>query len=321
MRSLRTTIIAGAVLVTVHGLGNAKNIGTGFGETLWTLVTARQAGTGGLSLEDPWRRERILELSSIVLDSGLRWYEIGYQGGLTKALRVGGEVFVFSAPGIEATSEWPDGTYAGSNGEVDVQEYGGRVIAQLSLFNVRGWRIALTGRGSGVLQVFPDGSEAGTGLEIGAQGQIRPARTKAIMAWAWYGPLGSGAGRRFTNQGTLGCSYLSVQPESFSGYGTGYAAGAEARVLGEGLFHASLGGVFWVGKPAARGVTYFLRAGVQEAVESAQMWQPHGGLGVLWKNYKGAGVQFDYAMTPRGDMGNFHYATVSYRFGVPDLGR
>jgi len=297
------------------GSSNAANVGRGFGETLWALATARQAGTGGLALEDPWRRDRLIEVSTIVLESGLRWYEVGYQGGVTRNLRVGGEAFIFSAPGIEQTYELSDGSYGGSRGEFDMREYGGRTVGQLTVLNVRGWRVAAIGRMSGVLQEFPEALYGGVGVDIGAQGQLRPDANTAYMAWGWLGPVGRGAGRWFTNQVTTGVSYLSIRPRALAGHSIGYAVGLELRMLGEGLFHSSLGALSWIGRPTEQGVTYFGRVGVREAQASAQVWRPHAGLGVLWKNRAGLGVQFDYAVVPNGDLGNFHYATLSIRQG------
>ncbi len=315
MKVWREVLLASATLVAVCAPGNAANIGQGFGETLWVLVTARQAGTGGLALEDPWRQDRIIEVSSIVLESGLRWFEVGYQGGITRALRVGGELFTFSAPGIEQTTELSDGSYSGSSGAFDMREYGGRAVGQFTVLNSKGWRVAAIGRVSGILQDFPDIVYGGVGADVGAQGQLRPTSNTAVLLWGWLGPIGRGAGRGFTSQATMGASYVYIRPQGMAGRSVGCAVGLELRALRERLFHSSLGTVVWMGNPTDRGVTWFGRVGVKEAQASAQVWQPHVGLGVLWKNRAGFGIQFDYAVAASGDLGNYHYVTMSIRQG------
>ena len=52
---IRRAVLAVVAALVAAGPAPGANIGQGFGETLWALVSARQAGTGGLALEDPWR--------------------------------------------------------------------------------------------------------------------------------------------------------------------------------------------------------------------------------------------------------------------------
>ena len=70
-------------------------------------------------------------------------------------------------------------------------------------------------------------------------------------------------------------------------------------------------------KHPTRPLAFFCRAGIKEADESALFWQPHAGVGVLWKRRSGLGIQLDYAVAPLGDLGNCHYATLSVRPGKP----
>ena len=315
MRARRLLVSCGFALSLAGGAGAAANVGHGFGESLWALMSAGKAGTGGLVLEDPWRQDLVYEASTILLDSGLQWFEVGYQGGVTPAFRAGAEVFMFTAPGIEETIELEDGSYGGKGGEYDAREYGGRVVGQFTVADIQGWRMAAIGRVSGVLQELPGDSYGGMGVEIGLQSQLRTDDTKAFTVWCWLGPYGRGAGLNFTRQGTVGGSLVLTQPGAVGGYGMGYGLGGEARFLGENLFHSSVGAAVWLGSSSKPGTTFFCRVGIKEADESALFWQPHAGMGVLWKRRSGTGIQLDYAVAPRGDLGNCHYATLSVHPG------
>jgi hypothetical protein len=222
---------------------------------------------------------------------------------------------MFSAPGMEETYETEDGEYGGSRGKFDAREYGGRVAGQLMFASFFGWQVAAIGRVNGVLQSMPGESHSGMSGEVGLQSELSPDSGKAFMIWCWLGPYGRGAGLNFNRQGTVGGSVTWMRPESLSGYGLGVGIGGEARLLGERLFHSSVGAVIQAGSPAKAGPTFFCRIGVKEADETALFWQPHAGMGVLWKRRSGLGVQLDYAIAPLGDLGNCHYATLTVRPG------
>jgi len=301
-----------ALLFSLRG-AEAANVGSGFGESVLVLTSARQAGSGGIALEDPWRRGSIIEANSVLLTSGLQWFGGGYQGGLGSTLRLGGEVFVFSPPASVRTFENSDGTFGGNQGTVSAPEWGGRLLGQFSILNTGGWKVAALGRVSGLIQQLPDSSNSGFAIEAGGQGQLGLGGGRFLTTWALAGPLGRGAGLGYAGQVTGGAGLMAVVPKGLLGGAEGYAIGAEGQWLTEGLMHGGVGGLYWFGKLNAPGATFFLRAGLRYAAQSAQVYQPRGGLGVLWRTKAKWGFQFDYAVVPIGELGMYHYATVGMR--------
>jgi len=302
-----------AVALEAH----AANVGGTFGESMLVMTSARQAGTGGVALEDPWRQGSLVEANTILLTSGLRWFGLGYQGGLGQAMRIGGEALAFSTPGSARTLENGDGTYGGRQGTVSAMEWGGRLLGQLSILDTGDWKVAALGRVNGLFQQLPDSTNSGFALEAGAQGQKSLGTGRYLTTWALAGPLGEGAGHGFAAQVTAGAGLLAGYPSGMTGGAEGYALGAEGQWLVEGLAHGGIGGLYWFGRPNEQGVTFFLRGGVRYAAESAQVIQPRGGLGFLWRTGNQWGIQFDYAIVPIGELGMYHYATIGLRLPPP----
>jgi len=301
-----------ALLAGARGLC-AADVGGGFGESIRILTPARQAGSGGVALEDPWRQGSLVEASSVLLTSGLRWFGFGYQGGLGSALRVGGEGFLFSTPEAARTLENPDGSYGGQNGAAGAAEYGGRILGQLSVLESGGWKAAALCRVSALIQRLPDSNNTGYAVEAGGQAQGPLGGGSALTAWALAGPLGRGAGHGYAGQVNGGIGMISAYSRGLLTGAEGYAIGVEGRWLTEGLMHGGLGGLYWFGRPNAPGMTLYLRAGGWYAAGGAQEIQPRGGLGVLWRTGSGWGVQFDYAVVPAGELGMYHYASLGVR--------
>lgn len=292
----------------------AANVGVGFGERLMSLTSARQAGTGGVSLEDNWRRGDLLETGTVLLPPGLRWYGIGYQGGVGSTLRLGIEGFGFSAPSITRTTENPDGTYGRTEGTVDALEWGGRAVGQLTLLEAGDWLVGGLGRLSGLMEQSQGlRRTGGLGLELGGQARYALKPGRALIFWGLAGPLGRSAQRLFAYQVTLGTGLLAGLPIGVLGGPEGYAIGADAQFLGEGLFDSGIGGVYWFGRIDQPGFTFFLRAGARCAPHTAQLVQPRGGLGLLWRQMNGFGLQYDYTIAPIGELGFFHYAGLALR--------
>jgi len=304
-----------AVLVVLLGAapGEAADIGGGFGEEALVLTSARQAGSGGVALEDPWRHGSVMDLSSVLLTSGMRWFGFGYQGGVGSLLRLGGEAFTFSPPKVRRTTENADGTYAGVGDEVGMAEYGGRITGQLSVLDTSGWRAAALGRVNALYQQLPESKNNGFAVEAGGQAQKMLGSGRYFTAWALVGPLGRGAARSFAGQVTGGVGLLGMRPSGFLGGSEGYALGGEGQWLTDGLMHGGVGGVYWFGGLNEPGFTFFLRAGVRYADRSAEEIQPRAGIGALWRSEDNWGVQFDYAVVPMGEMGMYHYATIGVR--------
>ncbi len=310
-RLFGAVLLSGCALAAVSA--RAANIGSGFGESMLVLTSARQAGSGGLALEDPWRQGSLFDASTVILTSGLRWMGAGYQGGLGSALRVGGELFSFAAPDSTRTLENPDGTYAGEAGTVSSREWGGRALGQLGIFGDREWKVALLGRVSGVMQDLSEESNSGLAIESGLQAQRIQPNGKVTTAWFLLGPLGSGGGHGFAGQVTCGAALLATRASGFLRGTEGYSVGLEGQWLTDGLVNGGLGGVYWFGRPGEPGATFFVRGGLRYAAESAQTFQPRAGLGVIWRTAKQWGLQFDYAAVPIGELGMYHYATVGVR--------
>jgi len=309
--------IPGIALMLVLAAGGpargAVDVGTGFGERLWTLTSARAAGSGGIALEDPWRQGVSLDTSNISLGSGLQWYGLGYEGGVGDLLRVGMEGFLFSAPGITQTLETSEGKWAADLGTVGASEWGGRLVGQLMMAEGYGWKLAGLVRVSGLVQNLPSESHSGAAVEAGGQAQQPIGGGRAVTAWVLAGPLGYGGQTLFSRQSQVGGELMGSIPRGLLGGDEGYAVGADGRVMGEGLSAYGLGFVYWFGNRSRSGLTFSLRGGGEYGKGSAEVFRPRGGLGALWRSTRGWGFQLDYAYAPMGEVGSFNYLTLSVR--------
>jgi hypothetical protein len=311
MTMFRTAVLA--VVLLRASFGEAADIGSGFGEEALVLTPARQAGSGGIALEDPWRQGSLMEASTVVFTSGMRWLGFGHQGGVGSFLRVGGEAFMFTTPKMTRTTENPDGAYAGEGESVGVAEYGGRVTGQLSVLDKAGWRVAALGRINGLYQQLPDSRNSGLAMEVGGQAQKLLGTGRYLTAWALVGPLGRGAARGFAGQVTGGVGVLVERSSGILGGSEGFGIGGEGQWLTDGLMHGGAGAMYWFGRPNEPGFTLFIRAGMRYADRSAEEIQPRGGIGLLWRTAGEWGVQFDYAAVPSGELGMYHYGSLSLR--------
>ncbi len=300
--------------VAVPRMSLAADVGSGFGESALVMTSARQAGTGGVAVEDPWRQGRILEASTVVYSPGARWYGIAAQGGLGPVLRLGLEGYLFQGPLIDRTSELSDGSWGGVTGTLRPQEYGGRLTAQWSVVSIASWRLAAVGRVIGLVQPVSTGSNLGGAAEIGGQAQWLSSGAGAASAWALGGPLGVGAGRTAAWRVILGGGWVQpMRTGPLTGAPEGFAVGVETEYLGEALVHGGAGGVYWRGDLEARGAACFLRLGARAADGSAQAARMHGGLGLRWRFASGTALQFDWAISPLGALGLVNVATLGVR--------
>ena len=312
MKVLRLTPVL-ILLLAGAGLVAGSDLGVKYGDSIRVLSSARQAGSGGVALEDPWRQGSILEANSVLLTSGLHWYGLGYQGGLGTLLRIGCEGFLFSTPEFARTTENLDGSYGGTAGKAGASEYGGRILAQIGVLTSESWKVAALCRINMLMQSLPSASYDGFAIEAGMQAQKTLGNGSALTVWALAGPLGSGAGYGYAGQINGGVGIMSAYPSGLLKSAEGYAIGAEGRWLMEGLMHGGLGLAYWFGKPWSSGITLYLRAGAWYAESGSQILQPRGGIGVLWRNGTGLGVQFDYAVVPAGELGMYHYVSLGLR--------
>jgi len=302
------------LLISLPAAVFAGGVGTGFGEEMLVLMSARQAGTGGLAVEDPWREGAQLEASSVVMSGGHNWMGLGLQGRVLPFLRIGGDGFMFQSAKVDRTGEYEDGSFRETGGSVSTQEWGGRLVGQLDLLGEGVWRAAGLVRASGLMQKLPDESHSGGAIEAGGQAMYTGMGSRAITLWALVGPLGGGGGRFSAWQVEAGVGMLEKAPEGqLFKNPEGYGAGLECDFLGEGLVHGGLGAVYWFGRPDSSGLTLSLRGGLRVMSQSAQEVQPRGGLGLLWRWGEHWGIQFDYAYAPMGDLGNLQYATLALR--------
>ncbi len=97
-------------------LALAANVGAGFGESQLALVSARQAGTGGIALEDPWRQGSLVETATMLYVPGPRWVGLAGQGGVGPWLRVGFEGSLVEGPSAPRTLEYADGSLQETSG-------------------------------------------------------------------------------------------------------------------------------------------------------------------------------------------------------------
>jgi len=303
-----------SLLLSFPAMGFAGGVGTGFGEEMLVLMSARQAGTGGLALEDPWRDGTQLEANSVAMSGGYSWAGLGLQGRVFPFLRVGVDGFMFRSASVDRTGEYDDGSFREVDGKINIQEWGGRLTGQWEVWGGGAWRIAGLARASGIFQKLPDKSGAGGAVEAGGQAMYTGWGSRAITIWGMVGPLGGGGGRFSAWQVETGVGVLEKNPEGLVfNIPEGYGAGIECDILGEGLVHGGLGGVYWFGRPDSSGITVSFRGGVRLMPQSVQEVQPRGGLGVLWRWGEKWGIQFDYAYAPMGNLGSLQYATLAVR--------
>jgi hypothetical protein len=306
-----------AVLLASNPAFTAPNVGAGFGESLWALTSARQAGSGGLAIEDPWREGSLLETSTVLLNPGMRWFGLGWQGGVSKSARAGLEIFSFTAQDIPRTVETAEGNYGGKIGTFKATDYGGRAVLQHTVLDAGGMRVAVISRASGMFQELPGASYSGAALEMGAQVRRDIGPSRMLNLWALAGPLGKGGGRWFTGQFCAGGGFLADTARGVLGGNEGYSVGAEGTFLGEGLLNGGLGAIYWFGRPNASGLTLLLRGGARVEQASIASVKPQGGLGLIWRGMGEFGLQFDYAAVSLGPLGYFQYATIGVRLPPP----
>jgi len=292
----------------------AQGGGEGFASELRTLTTARQAGSGGVALEDPWRQGSYADVTSVALSSGLRWFGLGIQGGGGSGFRVGSDGFVFSSPAMTRTLDQPDGSYGGEGGTFRPVEWGARVTGQWTLRDSRSWRFAVLGRIIGMNQHLADVNRIGVGGAVGAQAQRVLDAGRMLTLWGMAGPLGWGAGHLFAGDITAGAALLANRSQGFLGGAEGYALGAEGEWQTENVMDGGAGLSYWFGRPTGSGSTFFVRLGVRYQQGNVAAVQPRGGLGFLWRSAEQWGFQFDYAIAPLGELGWLHYATLGIRF-------
>jgi len=313
MRRISGYFLGAIFLAVVSTTARAADIGTAFGESAWVLTSARQAGTGGLALEDPWRKGFLLEASTVQAGPGPRWLGLGTQFDLIPRIRIGVDGFFLQGTSFNRTIELDDGSYGGEGGKVSAQEWGGRVSGQLDMWKVAEWDIAAIGRLDGLYQRLPDYSHPGASMEAGVQAQKAVGYQRAITAWGMLGPLGTGANRISAWQVSSGLGWLEQRESGILGGAEGFGVGVEAEYLKEDLIHGGLGALYWFGRSNSAGMTLFLRTGLRYQSQSVQDIQPRIGFGFLWRMKSGTGFQFDYAAVPMGALGLSHYVTMTLR--------
>ena len=291
--------------------------GEGFGEEMLVLSTAREAGSGGIAIEDPWRQGTFLEAGSIMLSSGLRWLSIGAQGGAGPGFRLAADGFGFSPSGITGTREGPDGTWDGEVGNVDTSSWGARLLAQWTVRDDASWQVAVFGRAAGLVQRLPQVQNVGIGAEAGVQARRSMGRGSATTMWVRAGPLGSGARRMMAGRVTAGVGWLTQGVNGLLGGAEGFGIGGEGALETSVLAQAGAGATWWIGRLAGPGQTLFLRAGARYAAGTAQTIQPRAGIGVLTRTSRELGFQVDYAIAPMGELGLFHYVTMGIKVPSP----
>jgi hypothetical protein len=299
------------------GVARGTGPGEGFGEEMLMLSTAREAGSGGVAIEDPWRQGTFLEVGSIMLSSGLRWIGIGAQGGAGPGFRLAMDGFGFSPSGITGTREGADGTWDGEVGSVEASSWGARLLAQWTVRDDESWQVAVFGRASGLVQRLPQVQNTGVGAEAGAQARRITGGGSAMTMWVRAGPLGSGARRMMAGRVTAGVGWLTQGQNGLLGGAEGFGIGGEGAIETSVLAQAGAGATWWIGRLAGPGQTFFVRAGARYAAGTAQVIQPRAGIGVLTRTSRDLGFQVDYAIAPMGELGFFHYVTVGLKLPSP----
>jgi len=309
VRRVAATIAGVLLAARAHG---ASGAGEDIGQTIRPVVTARQAATGGLDVEDRWVTEGLLEGGTILTPLGLRWYRAGGQVQILGGVRLGGEIFGFSSGDIVQTLDDEYGQYAGEGGTVSASENGGRLTTRFSLSDGAAWSVSADARVVGLVRRVPDRSETGLAGDVGATITSRGGGDGGTSFWVMVGPIGKAGESMFAGQVTGGVSMTQDLHGNRDGGFAGYAGGIEAEALGEGLFQAGVGAACWFKAPESPR-WFFLRAGARYVQGGVATVEPRAGVGVLWRQWSGIGVEFDYAAVSAGAMGLFHYVTLTVR--------
>ena len=182
---MRKLVVSTLLLLAIPGVpAFPADIGTGFGESRWVLTSARQAATGGIALEDPWRRGLIVEAGTVQAGPGVRWLGLGAQGDVIPRLRLGLDGFLFQGPSFRRTIELDDGSYGGEGGMAGTQEWGGQLTGQLDVWKAGEWNISGLGRIDSLYQRLPDTSHFGASLDAGVQAQKVMGSRSVLTSWA-----------------------------------------------------------------------------------------------------------------------------------------
>jgi hypothetical protein len=288
--------------------------GDGFGESIWTLSSARQAATGGVPVEESLRQGTLVEASSISLvGAGMQWVQAGVNLGGGRNPGVQLEAFGFFPGDSLGTTEDGNGGYGGTAGDVEALEAGGRATGRIPVWRGDSVTLRAVGRVIGLWQGLPDRRTGGMGAEVGMEMDLRVGSGAALTGWAAGGPVGRGAGRAFGRHGVMGGGYVSQQESGWIGRPYGFGLGVEAELLTEDSAHLGAGAVAWLGRPRDEGLTWFLRGGVRSVPSGSRTIQPRAGAGVAWRTSSGWGMQLDWAAVPLGVLGWNNTLTASVR--------
>lgn len=323
MMTAKAAALSLAVFVLAPGICQAS-AGVGFGESLRVIASAREAGTGGLPLEDLQARAIYLEASQIYLGMGIRWLGLALEGNILPRTRIGMAGTGLFAEGVVETTEAADGSFLEKLGTTQAAEYCWMAYAEQRWENLEtGNLVTVRVTGHAVTQDLVGGAGSGFALSAAGFGHFPLRLGLNLLCWADGGPFGVGEDRGFARSMRAGAGLEAPGGLGLIGGKEGARFGLEGEQLAEGLWQAGVGGLYWLGAKDCEGPGFrlILRAGargIQEGIENAQI---RFGVGLMMGSEGNYGWAIDYSAVPFGEFGNLHYISARVLLGSMFIGR
>ena len=312
-----------AALVVAVTANAESGPGTSFGEAVRLEMGAPRAATGGLPLEEYSARGVALTADQFYLGDRARWFGVGLDSRVTTGVRAGGSVHQFSVEGAREAFELADGSYGGEGDGIGATELGWKAFVQALLPRQEQFTLGVRISAQGLSQDVAGWRTMGMGGTAELIGERPFTEHARFLGWVAAGPFGAAkdgvtyaystrAGGAIERRGGL---YLARGSE-------GFRFGVETERLGEGLFQAGAGLLYWFGGDELEGdgPRFMVRAGARMAREAVIENQFRGGVGFKFNGTGGFGWGVDYAYVPFGLLGQIHYMSVSVTFGRKMVG-
>lgn len=280
-------------------------------------MSARQAATGGLPLEEYDDSGVQLEIDRSSLGLGIQWVGARFTGDVRDGFRVGLEGMAMLVQAEGQTTEMPDGTYGGEIGEISANELGWGIFVQHQMrFSDSRTRFVARVTMQGISQNVAGSKDSGFGGRGAMFGVISLTERMNGLGWVIAGPLGTGRELPFAFTARVGAGI-----ELLRGFGLvkreGLRVGLEGERLSEGLTQGGMGVLYGLEVFQDRGssIRLLLRAGVRGVQDGVIPTQYRFGVGVGGRNRWGGKMSIDYGLVPFGELGRIHHMSVRFDLG------
>lgn len=305
-------LVAGAVFAADTGPGMS------FGEAVRLEMGAPRAATGGLPMEEYSARGVTLTADQFYLGDRARWFGVGLDSRITGGIRAGGSIHQFAVEGAREAFELADGSYGGEGDGIGATELGWKAFAQALLPRQEEFTLGIRVSAQGVNQEVAGWRTSGYGGTAELIGERPLTEYSRFHGWISAGPFGAAkGGAPYAWSARVGGAIERRGGIYLARGSEGFRVGVETERLGEGLFQAGAGLLYWFGGTELEGdgARFLVRAGARMAREAVLENQFRGGVGFKFNGTGGFGWGLDYAYVPFGLLGQIHYMSVSVTFG------